>query len=305
MTKSGCETVAHMLQVLTELDPHSTVVSVDGIGAYDHISRNAMMRGLRHVVEGDRILPFALAFYGKPSTYIWEDDVGDVHQIPHADALLHRPTPCIGSSRRNLREGERLFTYLDDLYIICQPDRVGEVHGLSQQHLWNHTRISLDSGKTKVWNRSGVEPAGCSVLQHQAELATPGAIVWRSDTALPTCKQGFKVLGVPLGHPDFVDRFLQRKIDADKVLLERIPVIPDVQAAWLILSCCASAKSNFNLRAVSPIHSGEFAPGRTKASGGVSVPRVCVPSSAPRRARFEERTQDPPCSSLGQLGQCP
>ena len=45
-TRSVCETVAHILQVLTELDPSSTVVSVDGIGAYDRISRNAMMRGL-------------------------------------------------------------------------------------------------------------------------------------------------------------------------------------------------------------------------------------------------------------------
>ena len=62
-----------------------------------------------------------------------------------------------------------------------------------------------------------------------------------------------------LGHPAFVDRFLQRKIDAHKVLLERIPVIPDVQTAWLILSYCASAKANFDLRAISPFHSGEFA----------------------------------------------
>ena len=60
--------MAHILQVLTELDPSSTVVFVDGIGAYDLMSRNAVMRGLRHVVEGDRILPFVRAFYGKPST---------------------------------------------------------------------------------------------------------------------------------------------------------------------------------------------------------------------------------------------
>ena len=44
-TKAGCETVAHILQVLTDLDPHATIVSVDGIGAYDLISRNAMMQG--------------------------------------------------------------------------------------------------------------------------------------------------------------------------------------------------------------------------------------------------------------------
>ena len=179
MTKSGCETVAHILQVLTELDPSSTVVSVDSIGAYDLMSRNAMMRGLRHVVEGDRILPFVRAFYGKPSTYIWDDDVGDVHQIvqgeggEQGDPLMPLlfcigQHPALAAVAKELREGEKLFAYQDDLYIICQPDRVGEVHALLQKHLWNCTGISLHSGKTKVWNRSGVEPAGVSELQRHA-----------------------------------------------------------------------------------------------------------------------------------------
>ena len=215
--------VAHIQQVLTELDPSSTVVSVDGIGAYDLMSRNAMMRGLRHVVEGDRILPFVRAFYGKPSSYIWEDDVGDVHQIAQGeggeqgDPLMPLlfcigQHPALAGCCQRVARG-RESAYLDDLCIICHPDRVGEVHALLQQHLWNYTGISLHSGKTKVWNRSGVEPAGVSELQRQAEVATPGAIVWRGDTSLP----------------------------------------------WLILSYCASAKSNFFLRRVSPAHSGDFA----------------------------------------------
>ena len=201
------------------------------------------------MVEGDRILPFVRAFYGKPSTYIWEDDVGDVHQIAQGeggeqgDPLMPLlfcigQHPALAAVAKELCEGEKLFAYLDDLYIICQPDWVGEVHALLQQHLWHYTHTSLHSGKTKVWNRSGAEPAGCSESQRHAEVATPGAIVWRGDTSLPTSEQGFLVLGVPLGHPDFVERFLQ-------LFLERIPIIPDVQAAWLILSYCASAKSNF------------------------------------------------------------
>ena len=67
-TMAGCETIAHILQVLTELDENATVVSVDGIGAFDLISRNSMMRGLRHMVDGEKILPFVRAFYGKPSS---------------------------------------------------------------------------------------------------------------------------------------------------------------------------------------------------------------------------------------------
>ena len=38
-TRAGCECIAHALQGLTELDPHATVTSVDGISAFDMISR--------------------------------------------------------------------------------------------------------------------------------------------------------------------------------------------------------------------------------------------------------------------------
>ena len=44
-TKAGCECVAHILQTITDLDNRATVVSIDGVGAYDLISRNAMMEG--------------------------------------------------------------------------------------------------------------------------------------------------------------------------------------------------------------------------------------------------------------------
>ena len=91
------------------------------------------------------------------------------------------------------------------------------------------------------------------------------------------------MLGVPLGHPDFIKRFLQRKIDEHKVLLDRIPIIPDVQAAWLILSYCASAKSNFFLRGVSPAHSGECALLNPNAVGCQRQPCGCLRTGSPMR----------------------
>ena len=58
-TRSGCECVAHVLQTLTELDEDATIVSVDGIGAYDLISRKAMLDGLLSVERREQLLPFA------------------------------------------------------------------------------------------------------------------------------------------------------------------------------------------------------------------------------------------------------
>ena len=42
------------------------------------------------------------------------------------------------------------------------------------------------------------------------------------------------------------------------VLLERILAVPDLQAAWLLLSYCASVRANFALRTVRPDLVGEF-----------------------------------------------
>ena len=57
-TRAGTECVSHMLQTLTDLDLRATILSVDGVGAFDLISRNSMMEGLLHMEGGDQLLPF-------------------------------------------------------------------------------------------------------------------------------------------------------------------------------------------------------------------------------------------------------
>ena len=80
-TRSGCECVAHIAQAMTDLDPTTTLLSVDGIGAFDLISREAMLQGLMEVDGGDAALPFVRQFYGSPSMYWWTDDMGVTHEI--------------------------------------------------------------------------------------------------------------------------------------------------------------------------------------------------------------------------------
>ena len=53
-------------QTLTDLSDTATVISMDGIGVFDLISRGALLEGLRSVL-GDSVLPFVLQFYGNPS----------------------------------------------------------------------------------------------------------------------------------------------------------------------------------------------------------------------------------------------
>ena len=50
-TRAGCKCVAHMLAGMTDRDATTTIVSVDGVEAFDLISRAAMPTGLREMAD--------------------------------------------------------------------------------------------------------------------------------------------------------------------------------------------------------------------------------------------------------------
>ena len=85
-TRVGCECVAHTLHALTEVDPEATILSFDGINAFDLVSDSAMLRGLASVAGGPEATPFVQMFYGQPSLYIWEDDQAEGGE--QGDALM-------------------------------------------------------------------------------------------------------------------------------------------------------------------------------------------------------------------------
>ena len=260
--------MAHALQGLTEIDPQVTVTSIDGLGAYDMISRGAMLRGLMRV--SGAALPFTRMFYGRPSEYLWVMDSGEVHHIPQGEGgeqgdpmmpLLY----CLGqhgaleAANTSFTRGERLLAFLDDTFIVTPTAvEVGPAYGHVQNALRNHCGIQVHVGKTKIWNRAGNRPAVCDVLERIARTVNPRAKVWRG-SQLPTVERGIKVLGTPLGHEDYVARHLEAVTDEQRILLERIPRVQDVQSAWLLLLHCASAWANYQLRSVPPNATSEFA----------------------------------------------
>ena len=68
-----------------------------------------------------------------------------------------------------------------------------------------------------------------------------------------------KVLGTPLRHEDYVAQHLESVVDEQRVLLERIPRVQDVQSAWLLRLHCASARANYQLNSVHPDATADFA----------------------------------------------
>ena len=66
--RAGTETVVRAITLATQANHQHTVLSVDGIGAYDTISRTSMMQGLIGVPGAQQCLPFVRMFYGMVGT---------------------------------------------------------------------------------------------------------------------------------------------------------------------------------------------------------------------------------------------
>ena len=145
---------------------------------------------------------------------------------------------------------------MDDVYVLCQPERARAVFDVLEEELRNHTGIRCNLGKTKVWNRAGVEPPRVRELQQ-----SPSEPVWVGDHTLPEEQQGLKVLGTPLGTEAYQQRHGEKRLAEEKRFWDRIPELPDLQCAWLLLLSCASPRFNYTVRTLPPRAADGYAQG--------------------------------------------
>ena len=183
-------------------------------------------------------------FYSTPSTYIWTDQSGQTHPVQQAEggeqgdplmpALFSLAlNTALQQFHEDLHDGERVAAYLDDIYITAQPSRIRTLFDTLARHLSTHTGIRLHAGKTQVWNAGGVEPPNVQELT----TTTP---VWLGNPTLPHTQQGFRVLGLPLGHPEYMQEELAKLSRKHKLFFDQLPALPDLQASWLLLLYCAA-----------------------------------------------------------------
>ena len=116
-----------------------------------------------------------------------------------------------------------------------------------RQELWFDYKISLNHEKTRVWNRGGFFPPGCEALQEAARLDDPGAVVWKGAELQPS-QQGIKILGIPVQR-EYIEHFLDVRVTCQAEFLQRIPLVEDLQCAWLLLCIvgCSGPTSLFDL----------------------------------------------------------
>ena len=213
-----------------------------------------------------------------------------------------------------LRPSERLFAFLDDIYAVCSPGRAADVFTTIQEQLAT-VGIGIHDGKTQLWNRAGRIPTGAQALTAAARRSDPDAIVWRGDTTLPPEAQGVTILGIPLGHEEFVRARLVTVSAKHDRFLSQIVGMPDLQCAWILLLYCAAARPNYILRVVHPTCTSNFA-AHHDASLRRAQPVVCSTTNPhvlgcrlspilQRRDGPSKRSSHLRSCLLGQLGRQP
>ena len=252
-TRMSTDSVGHAIRLTTDLDARLTVLSIDGVGAYDHVLRQAMLSGLNAVPEARAMLPFVRMAYASLSRYAWEDGGGAFRFVEQAEGgeqgdplmpmlfslAVHE---ALDRAQAELQPGEHIFAFLDDVYALCAPERVREVYNCLERHLTSVAGIWLHQGKTRVWNRAGLRPPNLEDL---------GRDVWSPE--------GIKVLGTPVGNADYVRGLLSERLKEERKLWESIPFVCDPQCAWQLVIQCAMSMATHVLRTVPPSLVGDYA----------------------------------------------
>ena len=153
------------------------------------------------------------------------------------------------SAQAQLHEGEFVFAYSDDLYVLTSRPRARAAFDTVAREVERHAGVRSHLGKLKGWCKAN-HPAPPDFDELQ-----PGA--WVADA--PEHLNGIKVLGTPMGSDAYCASHLASRMEEERALLNAIREVGDVQSAWLLLCMCAVPRANHLLRALPPSRVHEYA----------------------------------------------
>ena len=255
------------------------MLSIDGVGAYDHVLRSSMMTKLLEIPSLRGLLPFVRSVYGKPSCYKWRDSEGvchDIHQheggeqgdplMPLLFSLAIHDALC--TVQQNLLPDELLFAFLDDVYVVSRPGRTREVFNMLGVALQEQAGNKLHGGKTRVWNKAGVHPPNMQELGPEN-----------------SSKDGLMFLCTPVGSDRCVEVATEERLTEEARLWEALAWVSDLQCAGQILLQCAGPKCPHFLRTLPPRQSAQYAEGHDR---GMRMAMQTVLGSIPRNEAQQE-----------------
>jgi len=283
-TRAGTDCVGHALREVSNQYPGKVIISLDGIGAYDHIDRAQMLESLVALPNACSLLPFVAMFYGHTSEYYWTNDLGEVWSIDQSDGgeqgdplmpalFALGQHPALVSADSKLQElavtseawvsevdalvRPLLFAFLDDLYVVTEPDIARKAFDIVTGEVERIAGIRTNLGKLQLYCKAG-GPCPPGFEDFQAQRAIEAQPIWTCD-APQIEHRGIVVLGSPLGTEEFCKAHAEKRMKIEQELLDWIPQVPTLQIAWLLLYFCAAQRANHLIRLLPPTLSAEYA----------------------------------------------
>ena len=208
-----------------------------------------MMQGLVDMPDGVKVLPFVRMFYGTPSQFLWEDELGTVNHIPQGegDPLM----PLLFS----LGQHRAITSVTAECMFTAQPDCGGHLPFLGHPFVapgGSHCTRARQSSGIRLGSVHGVAirwrmPPGAQIPTQSRGEGT----FFSNHSSRVSLFWGFQWAA------EFILAKLEAKSRQHNVLLDRITSVIDLQSAWCLLLYCAAARVNF--WSVPPELSGEFA----------------------------------------------
>ena len=80
-TRAGMDAICQIIRMMTDLDDSTVVLSLDGIGAFDHVKRSTILQELLDDPSLSPLLPFVRLWYSRTSHFLWTDAENVTHSI--------------------------------------------------------------------------------------------------------------------------------------------------------------------------------------------------------------------------------
>ena len=168
--RSGVNLAALTARAALELDTDLVLISIDGVGAYDHIARKAMFDALDELPQAREMIPFLRIFYGQESTFFVSDvDSDDIFEVTQGeggeqgDALMPAMFSlglnlALRDARASLEDGETAFAFLDDVYLLVRRANARARFDRFSQAIFDFTRVRTNLGKIRCWCAGEASP---------------------------------------------------------------------------------------------------------------------------------------------------
>ena len=119
-----------LIRTHVELDSSLLVISLDGVGAYDHIFRSSMLQKLYSDESLRPLLPFVRMFYEHTTTFVWTDDHGTTHDIHQGEGGIQGDPlmPALYSLAQHDALEHASSSLPDEVFFVCVSGRLVYSH---------------------------------------------------------------------------------------------------------------------------------------------------------------------------------